>query len=265
MCTMLKYLEESGFVENGKDPVFHAFFTREGGRSTGLYAGLNCGPGSQDDPAAVAANRAMAAEKLGVVPERLLTLYQVHSALCLPVSGPWSGGKAPEADALVTDTPGLAIGVLTADCAPVLFAGEGPKGPVIGAAHAGWKGAVSGILEETLAAMKRLGARGRSIRACIGPCIRRESYEVSQDFLAPFLAQDTENDRFFTPGKGAGLHHFDLAAYVAHRLDLAGVEDVRDTGGDTCAEESRFFSFRRATLRGEGDYGRQLSAIAILT
>lgn len=260
---MPTYLEEPGFVENGKDPVFHGFFTRAGGASTELYAGLNCGPGSQDDPAAIAENRKRAAEVLGVSADRLLTLYQIHSAACQSVSGPWPGGKAPEADALVTATPGLAIGVLTADCAPVLFAGEGAGGPVIGAAHAGWKGAVSGILESTVAAMKDLGARADSIRACIGPCIRRESYEVSQDFLAPFLEQDAENDRFFAPGKALGLFQFDLAAYVAHRLTLAGVEPVYDTGGDTCAEESRFFSFRRATLRGEGDYGRELSAVVI--
>lgn len=257
------FLEESGFVDNVKDPVFHAFFTREGGVSTGLYAGLNCAPASQDDPAAIAANRRQAAECLGVAPERLFTLRQIHSALCLSLSAPWADNAPPEADALVTDRPGLAIGVLTADCAPVLFVGEGPKGPVIGAAHAGWKGAVSGILEATVRAMKALGARENAVRACIGPCIRRDSYEVSLDFLAPFLDQDPENQRFFTRGKAPEVYHFDLPAYVAHRLVLAGVEEIHDTGGDCCAQEQKFFSFRRATQRGEGDYGRQLSAIAI--
>lgn len=258
------FIEEPGFGGNAKGPVFHAFFTREGGRSAGIYAGLNCGPGSSDDSLAVAENRNAAAARLGVLPSRLLTLYQIHSAACLSVSGPWpEGGKPPEADALVTATPGLAIGVLTADCAPVLFVCEGPKGPVIGAAHAGWKGAVSGILESTLAAMAALGAKPGDISACIGPCIRRDSYGVSEEFLKPFVEQDEENRRFFLSGQREGAFQFDLPAYVAHRLALAGVGEVYDTGGDTCAEEARFFSFRRATLKGEADYGRQLSAIVI--
>lgn len=260
---MPMFLEEPGFSDNGRAPVFHAFFTRDGGESTGIYAGLNCGPGSKDAPEAVAANRRAAARRLGVALERLLTLHQIHSAVCRTVNEPWPEGKAPEADALVTDTPGLAIGVLTADCAPVLFRGEGGKGPVIGAAHAGWKGAVSGILEATVASMGVLGARPHRISACIGPCIRRESYEVSRDFLRPFTEQDPANGRFFLPGRESAFFQFDLPAYVAHRLAAAGIEDVRDTGGDTCSEPDRFFSFRRATLAGETDYGRQLSAIAI--
>lgn len=260
---MIPHLEEPAFAEAGPRFVAHAFFTRAGGVSTGIYASLNCGPGSQDHAAAVEENRSRAALRLGLAPRNLVTLHQIHSARCITVDGPWPQGQPPEADALATATAGLALGVLTADCAPVLFAGESSKGPVIGAAHAGWKGAVGGVLESTLSAMLALGAEADSLTACIGPCIRRSSYAVSEDFLSPFLERDPQDRRFFTPADDPDLFFFDLPAYVAHRLAQAGIDAVYDTGGDTQGEDQRFFSFRRATLRGQTDYGRQLSAILI--
>lgn len=239
----------------------HAFFTREGGVSEGIYASLNCGLGSGDNPVHVAENRRRAAASLGVETDRLLTCYQAHTADAVTVAQPWQEGERPQADALVTRTPGLAIGILTADCAPVLLADV--RAGVIGAAHAGWKGALRGILEATVEAMVNLGARPREIVAAIGPCISQRSYEVGPEFPAPFLAQSEANSSFFRKGDGDRLL-FDLKSYVARRLVHAGVRDVEPLPCDTCSEEERFFSYRRARQRGETDYGRALSAIALV-
>lgn len=258
-------IAEDARLDGGRDSVRHGFFGRHGGVSSGIYGSLNCGSGSQDDPAAVAENRSRAAAVLGVSTDRLLSLYQVHSAICLTVTEPFEEGVRPEADAMVTDVPGLALGVLTADCGPVLLTGTKANGsPVIGAAHAGWGGALGGILEATVLAMRELGAIPYSIRAALGPCIGPASYEVSTDFEAPFLEQDVENAHFFRAGRRDGHLMFDLPGYIARRLALAGVERVYITGVDTCADEERCFSYRRATLRGEPDYGRQLSAVVIM-
>ncbi len=242
--------------------VRHAFFSREGGVSDGLYASLNCGPGSRDAPAAVRENRRRAMAQLDLPGAALVTLHQVHSAEVVAVDAPWEIGQGPRADGLVTARPGLALGVLAADCAPVLLA-DATAG-VVGACHSGWKGALGGVLEATVAAMRRLGAEAERIQAGIGPCIAQRSYEVGADFAAPFLAQDPENAQFFCPSASrADKAHFDLKGYVARRLTLAGVGRVQVLPCDTCAEPHRFFSYRRATWSGEPDYGRQLSAIAL--
>jgi len=238
----------------------HAFFTREGGFSDGLYTALNCGLGSGDDLARVQANRSRAAAALGLDADRLCTVYQVHGIAVAEPDGPWAG-ESPRADALVTRTPGLALGILTADCAPVLF--HDIAAGVIGAAHAGWKGALSGVVEATVTAMERRGARRERMVAAIGPCIVQASYEVGPDFAAPFLAQDGGNARFFTTAGAGARPRFDLAGYVAARLAGAGVGRIETLARDTYADDGRFFSFRRATHRGEPVYGRQLSAIAL--
>ena len=241
--------------------VRHGFFTRDGGVSQGLYASLNCGLGSNDSPEAVRENRARAMQMIDLPASALVTLYQAHTAEVIQVDEPWVGQGVP-ADAMVTTRPGIALGILTADCAPVLFADA--RAGVIGAAHAGWKGAIGGVLENTIAAMVRLGAEPGNMVAAIGPCIAQRSYEVGPDFPAPFLAQGEDNEQFFAPRPlKPGYFLFDLAAYAARRLALAGVAEIVRTPCDTCQEESRFYSYRRATLRGEPDYGRQLSAIVI--
>ncbi|MBB3347377.1 MULTISPECIES: peptidoglycan editing factor PgeF [unclassified Sphingomonas] len=236
--------------------VPHGFLGRVGGGSEGLYAGLNCGIGSDDDPAAVAANReaALAAVAPGAC---LLTPYQVHSADCATVDAPFA--ERPRADALATATPGLALGVVTADCAPVLLAD--PVAGVAGAAHAGWKGALAGVTDATVAAMEALGASRERIVAAVGPCIARASYEVDGGFRTRFLDDDVANERFFADGR-AGHARFDLEGYVAHRLAAAGVVRVETLGLDTYADERRFFSYRRSTHRGEPGYGRQIAIIA---
>jgi hypothetical protein len=238
--------------------VRHGFLGRTGGVSTGLYASLNVGLGSGDALDAVAENRARAAA--AVAPgARLVTLHQVHSARCVE-AGDWSDDARPEADALVTASPGLALGVLTADCAPVLLADV--QAGVIGAAHAGWKGALSGVVEETVAAMERLGARRERIVGAIGPTIGPASYEVGEEFRARFLDADAGAERFFADGT-RGRPHFDLPLYVEARLQAAGVVQCARIGHDTCALPELYFSYRRATLAGEPDYGRQLSLIAL--
>lgn len=236
----------------------HGFLGRGGGVSAGLYSSLNVGAGSDDDPAHVAENRrrALAAVAPGA---RLVTCRQVHSATAVD-AGDWDDDARPEADALVTATAGLALGILTADCAPILFAD--PDAGVIGAAHAGWKGALGGVLEATIARMERLGARRPAIRAAIGPCIGRRSYEVGPEFADRLLAADPDNGRFLADG-ARGRAHFDLEAYCAARLAAAGVGTVDCAGADTCALDRDYFSYRRATLAGEPDYGRQLSLIAL--
>ncbi|MDO1559761.1 peptidoglycan editing factor PgeF [Brevundimonas sp. 2R-24] len=241
--------------------VRHAFFTREGGVSQGLYASLNVGVGSSDDPAAVAENRARCAQALGVTPERLAGLYQIHSPDCLTLDHAQQAAERPKADAWATALPGVALAVLTADCAPVLLAD--PQAGVVAAAHAGWKGALAGVTDATLERMEALGARRDRIVAAIGPCIGPDSYEVDESFEARFLDESREAARFFRPGEAADRRWFDLPAYVLWRLSRAGVTQAEWTGQDTCADEARFFSNRRAFKRGDPDFGRMMSAIRL--
>jgi YfiH family protein len=241
--------------------IAHAFFTRQGGVSSGLYAGLNTGIGSQDDRALVLENRARAAGHLGVAPERLATPYQVHGTDAVVVQAVWGPGLGPKADAVVTDRPGIAVGVGAADCGPVLFADAEAR--VIAAAHAGWKGALTGILEATVVAMERLGAERSRIAAVLGPTISADAYEVGPEFVARFETADAENARFFRASQRDGHALFDLPGYIVARLKRAGLADVGDVGLCTYADERRFFSYRRTTHRGEPDYGRLLSAIAL--
>ncbi|MFN3076941.1 MAG: peptidoglycan editing factor PgeF [Alphaproteobacteria bacterium] len=239
--------------------LHHAFFTREGGFSTGLYASLNCGLGSRDEPETVVRNRARAMEKLDRPAGALTTVRQEHTARVVTVEAPFPRDQAPVADAMVTSRPGIVLGILTADCAPVLLA-DGDAG-VIGAAHAGWRGAIGGVIDATLTAMVALGARTERIVAAIGPCIAQTSYEVGPEFPAPFLAETPANAAFFLPSPRAGHFQFDLPSYLVERLTRLGVEAVARANRDTAREETHFFSYRRATLRGEPDYGRGLSAI----
>lgn len=240
-------------------PVPHGFLGRRGGVSAGVCAGLNAGLGSDDDPAAVRANRRLAVE--AVMPgARLVTLHQVHSAIAVQAIEPWPDHARPHADALVTDRPGLALGILTADCAPVLLADH--RAGIIAAAHAGWKGALGGVLAATVAAMEKLGADRADIAAAIGPAITRKSYEVDQGLLREFAGSDPENERFFSAGR-EGHYQFDLEGYAASRLAAAGVTRIEALGLDTYSDPDRFYSFRRATHRGEPDYGRQISLIAL--
>ncbi len=239
--------------------VAHGFLGRRGGVSTGLVAGLNAGLGSQDDPAAVAENRARAAN--AVLPwATLVGLYQIHSPLCVTVTQPWDDADRPEADAMVTDRRGLLLGILTADCAPVLLADRAAG--VIGAAHAGWKGAIAGVTDATIAAMEALGASRAQITAAIGPCIAQASYEVDEGFRARFADAAPGNARFFAAGR-PGHWQFDLELYVASRLESAGIGAVQRLGLDTLAAPERFYSYRRASLAGEPDYGRQISLIGL--
>jgi polyphenol oxidase len=240
--------------------VRHAFFTREGGVSQGLYASLNVGRGSRDDPAAVAENRARAAAHFGQDVSRLLTCYQVHSADAVVADTPWADARH-EADGVATATIGLVCGALAADCAPVLFAD--PEARVVAACHAGWRGALGGVVEATVAQMQTLGARPEAIVAAVGPCIGPESYEVGLEYLETFRAADPQAGRFFSPAATAEKRLFDLPGYVLSRLAAAGVRDAAWVGRDTCAETALFFSNRRAVKRGEGDYGRLLSAITL--
>jgi polyphenol oxidase len=241
--------------------IRHAFFTRSGGVSTGLYASLNGGVGSQDDASKVVENRARMAAALGVEPRRLLTAYQSHSPNVVVAEAPWTTGDRPQADAIVTRMRALAIGVTTADCGPVLLAD--PRTGVIGAAHAGWRGALTGVIEATVAAMERLGAARGQIRAAIGPMIRQTSYEVGPDLVARFRAEDPAASRFFAPAKREAHAMFDLAGYIAARLKRAGITAVEDTGLCTYADPQRFFSYRRTTHHAEADYGRHVNAIAL--
>jgi polyphenol oxidase len=239
--------------------VAHGFLGRRGGVSQGVVAGLNVGLGSADDPEAIAENRRRATQA-ALPGARLVTVYQIHSADAVTVLEPFDDRLRPRADALVTDRPGLALGILTADCAPVLLADR--EAGVVGAAHAGWKGAIGGVTDSTLAAMEALGARRERIAAAIGPCIARASYEVDDAFLQRFAEADPENERFFADGR-AGHHQFDLEAYVVHRLASAGVRTVEALGQDTYSQADRFYSFRRATHRSEPDYGRQIAIIGL--
>jgi polyphenol oxidase len=239
--------------------LHHAFFTRRGGVSEGVYASLNGGLGSSDDPARVAENRRRMTEELGLAPEALISVHQVHSADAVIVEGPWTGER-PRADGMATAVPGMALGITTADCGPVLFAD--PHVGVIGAAHAGWRGAASGILEATIEAMERLGARRHKIVAVLGPTISQAAYEVGPEFVATLTGLDPDNERFFRPGERSDHAMFDLPGYIGMRLEAAGVGEFANLGLCTYSDEERFFSYRRTTHRGEPDYGRLISAIA---
>ena len=247
------------------EKIAHGFFGRQGGVSKGIYDSLNCGPGSADEAAAVSENRARVADHFGAPPDHLATVWQVHSPDCLVIKeAPPEGQARPKADAMATDVTGVVLGVLTADCGPVLFAGEKADGSaVIGAAHAGWGGALKGDLENTIQQMMALGAEADSLRAAVGPCIGPASYEVSQGYEIPFLERDPQDERFFKAARQDGHLMFDLPGYIASRLAQAGVKQVTITGQDTYGMEEEFFSYRRATHRGEADYGRQISAIYI--
>lgn len=239
--------------------IAHGFFTRHGGVSQGIYASLNCGTGSKDDPAAVRENRARVAARLGA--RDLISAYQVHSTTALIVHEPWLLGTRPQADAMVTTTRGLALGALAADCAPVLLAE--PQARVVAAAHAGWRGAVAGVLEATIEAMETLGARRERILTAVGPCIGLGAYEVGPEFESEFLSRDATSASFFTqPGQQA-RPHFDLSGYVAHRLRRAGVAEADRLKVCTFAQKEDFFSYRGSGARNEPDYGRQISAIVL--
>lgn len=239
----------------------HGFGTRQGGVSSGIYATLNCGIGSKDEPGLVAENRTRLAASIGAEPSSLITPYQTHSAVAVAADSPWERGSAPKADAVVTKTPGLAIAVTTADCVPVLFCE--PENRIVGAAHAGWRGALGGVLEATLEAMEGLGADRGQIVASIGPAITQPSYEVGEEFRDNFLAEDAANGRFFVNPSPESKPHFDLTGYVAARLGKAGAGAVDDLALCTYRDAERFFSYRRSCHAGEVDYGRQISAIVI--
>jgi YfiH family protein len=240
--------------------VSHGFFGRRGGVSKGIFASLNCGPGSGDERADVIENRKRVSDALSPGAP-LLTLYQIHSGNAVTVTAPWNIGEGPQADAMATNVPNIALGILTADCAPVLFAD--PQAKVIGAAHAGWKGAISGVTDSTIAAMEALGAKRDRIFAAIGPCISQTNYEVGPEFRERFLESDSGFARFFIPSDKLDHFRFDLEGFVAKRLDSAGLAGVEHLSTCTYAAEDDFFSFRRATHRDEKDYGRQVSAIVL--
>ncbi|MBB2164946.1 peptidoglycan editing factor PgeF [Gluconacetobacter sp. 1b LMG 1731] len=242
------------------DGVPHGFFTRQGGVSQGPYASLNCSTRSGDDPAALAENRRRVARAIGVAPAHLLGVTQVHGDGVVTVTAPWPVGQGAAADAMVTDRPGLALGVITADCGPVLFASA--DGRVVGAAHAGWRGAVGGVLEATLASMAALGTAAAQVRAVVGPCIGLDSYEVGADMRAQALAADPAAEAFFHAGRRVEHFQFDLAGYCVARLRGAGVGEAVALGVDTLADAARFFSHRRRTLAGGGPIGHQISVIA---
>jgi polyphenol oxidase len=241
--------------------IRHGFFTRQGGVSKGVYASLNCGLGSGDERALVEENRDRVGRHLGATGAQLLTCYQIHSATAVIVDRPWAPDAQPKADALVTRTRGLVLGTLAADCAPILFADS--EAGVIAAAHAGWKGALGGIVEATVVAMEQVGARRGAIRAALGPCIGHGAYEVGPEFEAMFLAKDAGNSRFFLQKSPAGRAHFDLPGFVLSRLLAAGVGEFESATQCTYANPEQFFSFRRMTHQRDADYGRQISAISL--
>ena len=241
--------------------IRHGFFTRQGGVSSGLYASLNGGIGSRDNAADVAENRARMAAALGVEPERLLTAYQIHSPDAVVVETAWTPQGRPRADGIVTRAPGVAIGVTTADCGPILLAD--PAAGVIGAAHAGWRGALTGIVEATVAAMEQLGAERSRIYAALGPMIRQRNYEVGPDLITRFAAEDSDSQRFFAAAPRQGHALFDLAGFIGMRLARAGIRQFEDLELCTYADPGRFFSFRRSTHQAEADYGRHVNAIAL--
>ena len=242
--------------------IRHAFFTREGGVSEGIYASLNGGLGSRDAPDKVRENRARMAASLGVAPDHLVSCYQTHSPDVIVAEIPWTRENAPRADAIVTKAAGLAIGVSTADCGPILFADA--QAGVIGAAHAGWKGALTGVVEATVVAMEKLGAARERIAAAIGPLIRQPNYEVGPEFVQRFQAGDAASKAFFKPAARESHAMFDLPGYIRLRLERAEIASIGDLGLCTYADPARFFSYRRTTHRGEPDYGRHVNAIALV-
>jgi YfiH family protein len=242
--------------------IRHAFFTREGGVSEGIYASLNGGIGSNDAPENVRENRARMAAAVGVASSHLVSCYQIHSPDVIVADEPWTRESAPRADALVTRIAGLAIGITTADCGPVLFA-DGEAG-VIGAAHAGWKGALTGVLEATVAAMEKLGGSRARIKAAIGPLIRQPNYEVGAEFVDRFRSDDAASVAFFKPAARPNHAMFDLPGYIKLRLERTEIAGIEDLGLCTYADPARFFSYRRTTHRGEPDYGRHVNAIALM-
>jgi YfiH family protein len=242
--------------------IRHGFLTRRGGVSDGIYSSLNCGLGSKDDGAAVVENRARALRIAGLPADSLATVHQVHSPTVAVVDDQFDRAHRPEADAMVSRTPGISLGILTADCVPVLFAD--PDAGVVGAAHAGWKGAVTGVLQQTVAAMEKLGAAPERILAAVGPAIAQKSYEVGPEFPQRFIERDPANGRFFTTSSRCRHFMFDLVGFVAQELDALELAAVEVAGNDTCAETDDFFSYRRATLAKEPDYGRQISVIGLI-
>jgi len=242
--------------------IRHAFFTRAGGVSEGIYESMNGGLGSEDQPAKVAENRARMAAALGVKPENFLSVYQIHSPNVVVADAPWPTADRPRADAIVTRTPGLAIGIGTADCGPVLFADAQAR--VVGAAHAGWRGAFTGVLEATITEMEKLGAKRERIAAAAGPMISQRNYEVGQDLIDRFLQADKDNARYFADASRPGHAMFDLPRYVVDRLKRAGVTQVEDLARCTYADPVQFYSYRRSTHRKEPDYGRHINAIALM-
>ena len=245
----------------GLPGIRHVFFTRAGGVSEGIYASLNGGVGSNDAPGHVSENRARMAAALGVRSDWLITAYQIHSPDVVTAERPWTPDARPRADAIVTRVPGLAIGVSTADCGPILFADATAR--IIGAAHAGWRGALTGVIEATIAAMEHGGAERSRIAVALGPMISQRNYEVGPEFVARFEAADGANERFFRPSARADHVLFDLPGYIAARLARAGITNVADVGRCTYAEPDSFFSYRRSTHHGEPDYGRHVNAIAL--
>lgn len=241
--------------------IRHAFFTRRGGCSQGLYHSLNGGLGSADSREAILENRKRIAAHFGLAEERLVTLYQVHSADVVAVEAPFPVTHRPQADAMVTNRPEIILGIATADCGPLLFAD--PYNRVIGAAHSGWKGAFSGVLEATIEQMEKLGAKRQHITVALGPTISRSAYEVGPEFIERFLAADKTYERFFNPAERKGYMHFDLPAFIAMRAHAAGISSFEDLGLCTYNDEERFFSYRRSTHRGEKDYGRLISSITL--
>lgn len=246
-------------ISNARTGISHGFFTRNGGTSNGIYRSLNVGLGSRDDQQSVAANRQLICSTLGADEGRLATVNQVHSADVAVADQAWKDDR-PRADAIVTNTPGLAIGILTADCGPVLFADA--EAGIVGAAHAGWKGAMDGVLENTISAMEKLGARRSNITATLGPCISQKNYEVGPEYIATFLAHDADNQQYFVPSGKDGHHLFDLPSYVVDRLKVAGVK-ARALNLCTYADADRYYSYRRSVHKNEPDYGRQISAIML--
>lgn len=257
---MLEPIQSSALA--GIDRVAHGFFTCRGGVSEGIYASLNCGLGSRDDRAAVSENRRRVAAHLGVEAARLLTCHQHHSTDAIVVTKPWTFETMPKADALVTATPRIAVAALAADCAPVLFAD--PEARIVAAAHAGWKGALGGILESTVATMERIGARRGNIRAVLGPCIGPGAYEVGPEFVQAFTDKSSQYSRYFTRQEGRQRPHFDLPAFVLNRLERMDLGTVESRTRCTYHHEQDLFSYRRTTHRREPDYGRQISAIVLL-
>jgi YfiH family protein len=251
--------ESTPFLTHPALQTRHGFFTREGGVSQGLFASLNCGE-RQEEPKNVEENLRRVAEAMQVSADKLVSCGQIHSTTVITVTKPWGRNEKPKADAMVTKEKGLALGVKTADCGPVLF--HDAKANVIGAAHAGWKGAVNGVLEETIKAMEKLGAKTENITAVIGPCIQQNSYEVGPEFSVPFLKQDAANDAFFRKGSRENHPLFDLSGYILQRLKLRGL-NAHSIGFDTCSDEKRFFSYRRATLRGEKEHGTLISVTVL--